>query len=94
MLSKILLSFVAAVAVLAFPQAIPAFPLRQQGPVLRQHAEAGQPFTVAGPSGILAGEQQGPFEAWVLPVKLLSHLTVEADALQHTLTVNPSLPAD
>jgi glycogen debranching enzyme len=68
-----------AISLAASAQAIPAFPLRQDGPVLRQHVEAGQPFTVAGPEGILVGQQQGPFEAWVLPVKLLSHLTIQAD---------------
>ena len=56
-----------------------AFPLEQSGPVLRQHVEAGQPFTVAGLRGVLLGEQEGSLEAWVLPVKLLSHLTVEAE---------------
>jgi glycogen debranching enzyme len=79
-----MLSRLLALALLAAPlsthaQAIPAFPLREDGPVLRQHVEAGQPFTVAGPEGILVGQQQGPFEAWVLPVKLLSHLTIEAE---------------
>ncbi len=54
-------------------------PLRQDGPVLRQAVQAGEPFTVAGPRGVLVGQQQGLFEAWVLPVKLLSHFTVEAE---------------
>jgi hypothetical protein len=58
--------------------ALPSFPMREDGPVLRQHVEAGQPFTVAGPEGVIVGQQQGTFEAWVLPVKLLSHLTIEA----------------
>ncbi len=79
MLSRLLCASLLFASTLACAQAIPAFPLRQDGPVLRQHVEAGQPFTVAGPEGILVGQQQGPFEAWVLPVKLLSHLTVEAD---------------
>jgi glycogen debranching enzyme len=79
-----MLSRLFAIALLASPiaasaQALSAFPLRQGGPVLRQHVEAGQPFTVAGLEGIVVGQQQGPFEAWVLPVKLLSHLTIEAD---------------
>ncbi|QMV18625.1 hypothetical protein GOB94_07955 [Granulicella sp. 5B5] len=56
-----------------------AFPLRSDGPVLRQAVHTGEPFTVAGPQGVLVGQQQGELEAWVLPVKLLSHLTVEAE---------------
>jgi glycogen debranching enzyme len=58
---------------------IAEMPLRADGPVLRQSVRAGEPFTVAGPQGVLVGQQQGPFEAWLLPVKLLSHLTIEAD---------------
>jgi glycogen debranching enzyme len=56
-----------------------AIPLRQDGPVLRQAVQTGEPFTVAGPRGVLVGQQQGEFEAWILPVKLLSHFTVEAE---------------
>jgi glycogen debranching enzyme len=49
------------------------------GAVLRRSVGTGEPFTVAGPQGIVVGQQQGPFEAWILPVKLLSHLTLQAD---------------
>jgi glycogen debranching enzyme len=59
--------------------AVAEFPLRQDGPVLRRPVETGEPFTVAGPQGVAVGQQQGPFEAWVLPVKLLSHMTLQAD---------------
>jgi hypothetical protein len=57
---------------------VASFPMRDDGIVLRRHVAAGEPFTVAGPQGVLVGEQQGSFEAWILPVKLLSHLTLEA----------------
>jgi len=49
-----------------------------KGPVLRQRVLTGEPFTVAGPHGVLVGQQQGELEAWLLPVKLFSHLTLEA----------------
>jgi len=52
---------------------------REDGPVLHQSVQTGEPFTVAGERGVLVGEQQGVIEAWVLPVKLLSHLTIEAN---------------
>ena len=51
---------------------------REDGPVLHHTVQTGEPFTVAGERGVLVGQQQGVFEAWVLPVKLLSHLTIEA----------------
>ena len=59
--------------------ALDGFPLSQQGPVLSRPVQSGEPFTVAGQRGILVGRQQGPFECWVLPVKLLSRFTVEAN---------------
>ena len=48
-------------------------------PVLRAPAQPQKPFTVAGERGVLLGQQDGTLEAWVLPVKLLSHLTLEAN---------------
>jgi glycogen debranching enzyme len=45
---------------------------------LRQHTEAGQPFTVTGECGTFVGQQDGEFEAWVLPVKVLSHMRIQA----------------
>src|SRR5215469_11788328 len=56
-----------------------AFPLDESGPVIRAQSEALKPFTVAGERGVLLGQQNGVFEAWVLPVKLISHFTIEAD---------------
>ncbi len=58
---------------------IAAIPLRVDGPVLRQAVQTGEPFTVAGPRGVIVGQQQGVFEAWMLPIKLLSHFTLEAE---------------
>ncbi len=76
-------SLAAAAQTLKLPAAqlhsLPEFPLRSQGIVLHRAVQAGEPFTVAGPHGIAVGQQQGPFEAWILPVKLLSHLTLQAD---------------
>lgn len=49
------------------------------GPVLRDTTTPAKPFTVAGEHGVLVGQQNGVFESWVLPVKLISHLVIEAD---------------
>jgi glycogen debranching enzyme len=59
--------------------AITDLPWRMEGPVIHAAVADGEPFTVAGPRGIVVGQQQGPFEAWILPVKILSHLTIQAD---------------
>ena len=61
------------------PRNLSDLSLRMDGPVLRRAVQNGEPFTVAGPQGVLVGQQQGPIEAWILPVKLLSHLTLEAE---------------
>jgi glycogen debranching enzyme len=57
---------------------IPQFPLAPSDLTIRQHAESAKPFTVAGPCGAFMGEQNGSFEAWAFPVKLLSHFTISA----------------
>lgn len=67
---------------------VAAFPMREDGLVLRRHVSAGQPFTVAGPEGVIVGEQQGSFEAWVLPVKLLSHFTIEAQVEGYAVPID------
>src|SRR5271168_1527146 len=62
---------------------VPQFPLASSDltgkMTIRQHAEAGEPFTVAGQCGAFMGEQNGSFEAWIFPVKLLSHFAIGAE---------------
>lgn len=58
---------------------IPEIQFDSSGPVIGAHSEPLKPFTVAGERGVVLGQQDGTFEAWVLPVKLLSHLTIEAE---------------
>ena len=65
-----------------------AFPMETSGQVIRRAAVAGQPFTVAGERGVILGQQEGTFEAWVLPVKVLSHFTIEADVEGYTVPLD------
>lgn len=67
---------------------IPTLAFDNSGPVLRAHTEALKPFTVAGERGVVLGQQDGTFEAWVLPVKILSHLTIEADIEGYTVPID------
>jgi glycogen debranching enzyme len=67
---------------------IPAFPMTDDGLVIRAHAEPLKPFTVAGERGVVLGQQDGTFEAWVLPVKLLSHMTIEARVDGYSVPIN------
>jgi len=47
--------------------------------VISRSPRPSHPFTVAGERGVLIGTQDGSFESWILPIKLLSHLTIEAN---------------
>jgi len=75
-------------------QSIPAFSLDDAGLVIRAHAEPAKPFTVAGQRGVLLGQQNGSLEAWVLPVKLLSHLSIEAQVSGAAAVEGHSGPID
>ncbi len=68
------------------------FPLKEDGLAIRRHAEAGKPFTVAGERGLVVGQQDGTFEAWVLPVKLLSHFQIRAEVEGYSVPIelNPA----
>lgn len=69
-------------------RSIDNFPLQEHGLVIRQHVEAGKPFTVAGTHGIVVGQQDGQFEAWVLPVKLLSHFSIQANVEGYSVPID------
>jgi hypothetical protein len=72
---------------------VPAIPFETSGPVIRAHAEGLKPFTVAGERGVVLGQQDGTFEAWVLPVKLLSHLTIEANVEGYSVPIDVNAQA-
>lgn len=74
----------------AAPQFSPLAPIAfdTSGPVIRAHSEALKPFTVSGERGVILGQQDGTFEAWVLPVKLLSHMTIEAEIEGYTVPID------
>jgi hypothetical protein len=64
------------------------FGLKDDGLVIRRRVEAGQPFTVAGTHGVLVGQQEGTFEAWLLPVKLLSHFSISAEVEGYSVPID------
>jgi glycogen debranching enzyme len=82
------LSAVTNLAQSPFLNSVPSISFDGAGPVIRAHAETEKPFTVAGERGVVLGQQNGVFEAWVLPVKLLSHLTIEADIDGYTVPID------
>ena len=74
----LLLAFSPAAGAQGWLTPLPGFAPAQNPLQLHQHAEAGKPFTVAGECGTFVGQQDGQFEAWLLPVKVLSHMRIEA----------------
>ena len=67
---------------------IPAIPFGNGGTVIQAHTETLKPFTVAGEQGVVLGQQDGTFEAWVLPLKLISHLTIEAEVEGYSVPID------
>jgi len=55
---------------------------------LRQHAEPAKPFTVAGECGAFMGQQDGQFEAWLFPVKILSHMQIQAHVEDYNVPID------
>ncbi len=58
------------------------------GLAIRHRVQAGQPFTVAGPRGVILGQQEGTFEAWILPVKLISHFAIRAEVEGYSVPID------
>jgi glycogen debranching enzyme len=67
---------------------VDAFSMKEDGLAIRRHVEAGKPFTVAGARGVMLGQQEGTFEAWVLPVKLLSHFAIRANVEGYSVPID------
>src|ERR1700761_8092756 len=47
-----------------------------------------RPFSVIGPRGALLGQQDGSFEAWIFPWKILSHMTISADMKDYAVPID------
>src|SRR5579872_145571 len=47
-----------------------------------------RPFTVVGPRGAILGQQDGSFEAWIFPWKILSHLRITAEMQNYPVPID------
>jgi glycogen debranching enzyme len=74
-------------------QPIPRFPIVSDPLAITRPAEAGKPFTVAGERGAIFGEQSGTFEAWLYPVKVLSHFSIAAELADYPVPIDVSAQA-
>ena len=69
-------------------QPIAPLTLHHDAADLRSHVEADKPFSITGPCGALIGRQDGSFEAWIFPVKLLSEMRIEARVDNYDVPIN------
>ena len=68
---------------------LPYFAADQPGqPMISSDVMAQKPFSVTGPRGALLGQQDGSFEAWIFPRKLLSHMRITADMKDYAVPID------
>ncbi|HZQ52826.1 MAG TPA: glycogen debranching protein [Bryobacteraceae bacterium] len=58
------------------------------GPQILSPAIPDHPWTVAGEHGALLGRQDGTFEAWLWPVKILSHFRISAELADYAVPID------
>ncbi len=63
------------------------FPMPEGAPRIVRAAELMKPFTVAGETGAVFGQQDGSFEAWVFPVKVLSAFRITAELADYPVPI-------
>ena len=86
--SVILMLCGVAIAQTSTLRPVDAFSVKEDGLAIRRHVEAGKPFTVSGARGVIPGQQEGTFEAWVLPVKLLSHFAIRGNVEGYSVPID------
>ena len=67
---------------------IPAFFSSPQGLRIDAPCQPGKPWTVAGEYGAMFGRQNGKFEAWQWPVKLLSNFSISAQLADYAVPID------
>jgi hypothetical protein len=86
------LAYAGQVAAESWLQPVAYFPLASDASTgnltIRQHAETLKPFTVAGKCGAFVGQQDGSFEAWTWPLKLISHFRIEAHLEDYSIPID------
>ncbi|MGA7524681.1 MAG: hypothetical protein WBW84_19690 [Acidobacteriaceae bacterium] len=74
------------------PAALPplaAFPLAQPAALqIAREVDPSRPFSVVGPHGALLGHQDGSFEAWIFPWKIMSHLRITAEMQDYPVPID------
>ncbi len=69
-------------------QPLPDFANRASTLQIVSHCAPLEPWTVAGEYGALFGRQNGKFEAWQWPVKILSNFTIRAELANYAVPID------
>lgn len=87
-----------SMAASAYPQAaplqalpaLPAFPLQgSQGQLsITRDAMPSLPFSVVGPRGAVLGQQDGSYEVWLFPWKILGNMRIEAEMENYAVPID------
>jgi glycogen debranching enzyme len=67
---------------------IERFAMHESKLTIHRNTEAEKSFTVAGARGLIVGLQNGTFEAWVLPIRLLSNLRITAEVQGYPVPID------
>jgi glycogen debranching enzyme len=68
---------------------LPYFAADQPGqPIISSNIMVQKPFSVIGPRGALLGQQDGSFEAWIFPWKILSHMRITAEMNDYAVPID------
>jgi glycogen debranching enzyme len=67
---------------------ISKFPITPNSLTITRPARPADPFTVAGERGALFGEQNGQFEAWLFPTKILSQFRISAELADYPVPID------
>jgi glycogen debranching enzyme len=68
---------------------LPNFVAEQPGqPLISRDVMTEKPFSVIGPRGALLGQQDGSFETWIFPWKILSHMRITAEMKDYDVPID------
>ena len=71
------------------PPVLANFPFENSVPLkIVREAVPAKPFSVIGPRGAILGRQDGSFEAWIFPWKILSNLRISAEMRDYPVPID------
>jgi glycogen debranching enzyme len=88
-MKKILLGLMCACTALAQAQTpTPDMKAEKALPLISREAVASKPFSVLGPRGALLGQQDGGYEAWIFPWKILGNMRLSVNMQDYPVPIS------